>query len=192
VEALPRYTFQTAYASDAALRDKRDELVGVMAAYGALYDYLMTPEAHDAFLEARKGAQKKFDAASAQAIRDFNRTQRPYSRDLSLSDEDIGYLQDMFIGVGSLTKKQPVTGGRRLRGEGRGQTGRLDQLQRIRPPSSSRRRRRPTHPAEADPGPDERREIGGIGLAFQVGPIHTRNVNCEVVIGGKISGPCRL
>jgi NitT/TauT family transport system substrate-binding protein len=108
-EALPRYTFQTAYAADGALRDKREELVSVMAAYGALYDYLMTPEAHDAFFEARKGAQKTYDEASAQAVWDFNQTQRPYSKDLSLTDEDIGYLQDMFIGLGSLMQKQPIS-----------------------------------------------------------------------------------
>lgn len=107
-DALPRYTFQTAYASDAALRDKHEELVPVIAAYGALYDYMMTPEAHDAFFEARKGAQKKYDEASAQAIWDFNQTQRPYSRDLSLTDDDIGYLQDMFIALGSLMQKQPI------------------------------------------------------------------------------------
>ncbi|BFG77962.1 hypothetical protein PTKU46_59950 [Paraburkholderia terrae] len=106
-QALPRCIFQTAYASDAALRNKHEELVAVMAAYGALYDYLMSPASHDAFFEARKQAQKKFDKASAQAIWDFNEAQRPYSRDLSLTSDDIGYLQDMFIGVGSLKQKQP-------------------------------------------------------------------------------------
>lgn len=73
-------TFQTAYASDAAIANKREGLVEVMAAYGALYDYLMTPEARDAFFAARKSAQKKkFDEASAQAVWDFNQTKRPYS-----------------------------------------------------------------------------------------------------------------
>jgi NitT/TauT family transport system substrate-binding protein len=106
-QALPRCTFQTAYASDAALRDKHDGLVAVMAAYGALYDYLMSPASHDALFEARKRAQKKFDQASAQAISDFNRLQRPYSRDLSLTGDDIAYLQRMFIGLGSLKQQQP-------------------------------------------------------------------------------------
>ncbi|QBR01428.1 ABC transporter substrate-binding protein [Paraburkholderia pallida] len=105
-QALPRCIFQTAYASDSALRDKHDGMVAVMAAYGALYDYLMSPAAHDAFFEARKHAQKPFDRASAQAIWDFNQAQRPYSRDLSLSADDIGYLQDMDIGLGSLKHKQ--------------------------------------------------------------------------------------
>lgn len=106
-QALPRCIFQTAYASDAALRSKHEGLVAVMAAYGALYDYLMSPASHDAFFQARKQAQKKFDKSSAQAIWDFNEAQRPYSRDLSLTSDDIGYLQDMFIGVGSLKQKQP-------------------------------------------------------------------------------------
>jgi NitT/TauT family transport system substrate-binding protein len=105
-QALPKCIFQTAYASDSALRDKHQGMVAAMAAYGALYDHLMSPSGHDAFFEARKRAQKKFDAASAQAIWDFNRVERPYSNDLSLSAGDIGYMQDMFIGMGSLKKKQ--------------------------------------------------------------------------------------
>ncbi len=107
-QALPKDIFQTAYASDFAVRDKHEGMVAVMAAYGALYDYLMSPAAHDAFFEARKRAQKKFDKASAQAIWDFNQVQRPYSKDLSLTDDDIGYQQDMFIGLGRLKQKQPI------------------------------------------------------------------------------------
>ncbi|MDN7181295.1 ABC transporter substrate-binding protein [Caballeronia sp. SEWSISQ10-4 2] len=106
-QALPKCIFQTAYASDSAIRDKHEGMVAVMAAYGALYDYLMSPAAHDAFFEARSRVQKKFDKASAQATWDFNQVQRPYSRDLSLTGGDIGYLQDMFIGLGSLKQKQP-------------------------------------------------------------------------------------
>lgn len=107
-QALPRCIFQTAYASDAALAEKREAMVAVMAAYGALYDDLMSPATRDAFFEARKRVQKNFDAASAQAIWDFNQAQRPYSKDLSLTDDDIGYLQDMFIELGSLKQKQPI------------------------------------------------------------------------------------
>ena len=107
-QALPKYNFQTAYAADFALADKHEGMVALMAAYGSLYDYLMSPEGHDAFFEARKWAQKKFDQASAQAIWDFNRLQRPYSKDLSLTDGDIGYQQDMFIGLGRLKRKQAI------------------------------------------------------------------------------------
>ena len=106
-ETLPRCVFQTAYAADSALRDQHANIVAVMAAYGALYDYLMSPAAHDAFFEARKHAQKKFDKASAQAVWNFNQVQRPYSRDLSLTHDDIDYLQDMEINFGSLKHKLP-------------------------------------------------------------------------------------
>ena len=105
-QALPHCIFQTAYAADAAIRDKHEGMVAVMAAYGALYDYLMSPGSRDAFFEARRRAQKKFDAASAQAIWTFNQRQRPYSSDLSLSRGDIDYLQDMYIGLGRLKLKQ--------------------------------------------------------------------------------------
>ncbi|MDR5784883.1 ABC transporter substrate-binding protein [Caballeronia sp. LZ065] len=105
-QALPDCVFQTAYAADAALGAKHEGLVAVMAAYGALYDYLMSPASHEAFIDARKRAQKRFDAASAEAIWRFNQTQRPYSRNLTLSEREIGYLQDMDMGVGSLMRKQ--------------------------------------------------------------------------------------
>jgi NitT/TauT family transport system substrate-binding protein len=107
-QALPRYVFQTAYASDAAIGGKHEGIVAVMAAYGALYDFLMSPAANDAFIAARKRIQRRFDESSARAILDFNRLQRPYSKDLSLTDDDIGYQQDMFIGLGSLKRKQSI------------------------------------------------------------------------------------
>ncbi|MDE1180930.1 MAG: ABC transporter substrate-binding protein [Paraburkholderia sp.] len=105
-QAMPRCIFQTAYASDSAIKEKHAAMIAVMASYGALYDYLMSPASHDAFFEARKRAQKTFDMGSAQAVRDFNQTQRPYSRDLSLTAGDIGYMQDIFIGLGSLNRRQ--------------------------------------------------------------------------------------
>ncbi len=107
-QELPRCVFQTAYASTAALAHKRDALVAAAAAHGALYDYLMSPGAHDAFIEARRHAQRNFDPASAQAAWDFNLAQRPYSRDLSLTDADIDYLQDMYIGLGSLRHRSAI------------------------------------------------------------------------------------
>lgn len=105
-QSLPKCTFQTAYASHAALRDKQEGMAAVMASYGALYDYLMSPASRDAFFEARKSVEKKFDEGSARAISDFNRVWRPYSKDLSLTEGDIAYLQDMYIGLGNLKQKQ--------------------------------------------------------------------------------------
>lgn len=107
-QALPKYVFQTAYASDVAISEKHEGLVAVMAAYGALYDFLMSPASHDAFIAARKRAQRRFDEPSARAILDFNRVHRPYSKDLSLSGDDIGYQQDMFVSLGSLKRKQAL------------------------------------------------------------------------------------
>ena len=106
-QSLPKYTFQTAYASEVALRDKHEGLVGAMAAYGALYDYLMSPGAHDAFFAARQHAEKKFNAPSAQAVWDFIQTQRPYSSDLSLTKSDMAYQQKINIGSGGLKHLLP-------------------------------------------------------------------------------------
>lgn len=106
-EALPQCIFQTAYAARSALSKRREAMVAVMAAYGALYEYLMSPAAHDAFFDARRQAQQTFDRHSAQAVWDFNQIERPYSGDLSLTSNEIGYWQDMSINLGTLRQKQP-------------------------------------------------------------------------------------
>ncbi|WP_322044055.1 ABC transporter substrate-binding protein [Paraburkholderia sp. J67] len=110
-QALPQCVYQTAYASTYAIAQQHDQLVAVMAAYGALYDFLMTAESRDAFFAARKQAQaqaqKPFQPASAEAVWTFNQQQRPWSRNLALSHEDVNYLQDMYVGLGTLGRKQP-------------------------------------------------------------------------------------
>ncbi|MCK9685342.1 ABC transporter substrate-binding protein [Scleromatobacter humisilvae] len=107
-QQLPGCVFQTAYASTVAIAQKHESLVAAMAAHGALYEYLMSPDARDAFFEARRRASKKFDPASAQAVWDFNQTQRPYSRDLSMTASDLDYLQDMDVALGSLKHRLPI------------------------------------------------------------------------------------
>ncbi|WP_077038268.1 ABC transporter substrate-binding protein [Pelomonas sp. KK5] len=98
-QALPRYVFQLAYASTDAIRDRQDDLVKLMAAYGALYEYMMSPASRQALFEARRRAQRDhFDEASARAVADFNVSQRPYSKDLTLTESDIAYQQGLVSG----------------------------------------------------------------------------------------------
>ncbi|QGY33093.1 ABC transporter substrate-binding protein [Pantoea cypripedii] len=108
-QSLPDYIFQTAYASDAALKNKHNSIVAVMAAYGSLYNYLMSPDAHDAFFSARKHAEKIFNPESAQADWDFIQMQKPYSSDLSLTENDISYQQQISLQLGNLKQKQPFS-----------------------------------------------------------------------------------
>jgi NitT/TauT family transport system substrate-binding protein len=108
-QELPRCTFQTAYAGSGALKDRHEAVVAVMAAYGALYDFLMSPSSYRAFMQARQRAQRRFDQDSAFAIWDFNQRHKPYASDLTLSDAAIGYLQSMYVGLGSLRQKQAIS-----------------------------------------------------------------------------------
>lgn len=107
--ALPRYIFQTAYASEAALTGRFEGLVGTMAAYGALYTYLMTPDTLDNYLAARKRASPIFDGPSAMAAWNFIQAQRPYGADLIISDEEINYLQSIFHSVGTMPRWHKTT-----------------------------------------------------------------------------------
>lgn len=108
-ETLPRYTFQTAYASDVAIKTKRDGLVAVMAAYGALYNYLMTAKSHDGYIAARRLVPFEYDERLAQTNWDFIQTQRPYCADLSLTTADVDYLQEYWVKHGIIDHQCPAT-----------------------------------------------------------------------------------
>lgn len=107
-QALPRYRFQTAYASQYAIRDKHDLLVAVMAAHGALFDRLMSPSAREDYFAARASVEGGCDSSAARATWNFIQTERPYCRDLTLDAEDIDYLQAMFCGLGLMSHPLPM------------------------------------------------------------------------------------
>ncbi len=108
-DALPGYTFQLAYASCAAIAENHEGLVAVMAAFGKLYDDLMSSEMRDAYFAARRSAMAGFDEVSARATWDFIRTHRPYSSDLALSGPEIDYLQEMLVDSGCMTRALPFS-----------------------------------------------------------------------------------
>jgi len=95
---LPEYPYQGSYASQAAIDNKREGLVRVLAAYCKMYRFMMEdPDAEEAFMQAYKTAVGASEEAQGRMMIKFTRQYRTYSRDLILSEKQIDYMQDLNL-----------------------------------------------------------------------------------------------
>lgn len=107
--SLPRYIYQLATASIDIIESGFDELVRLIAAYGTLYKYLMTPGSQRTFIEARQATGVGSDEREALAYWKFLVSERPYSTSIELSEAELTYLQDVLLSSGNLTIRQNLS-----------------------------------------------------------------------------------
>ncbi len=104
---LPSFTFQGAYASEKAIREKRDALVGTLAAYAKLYRFLSSVESEKMYVESQvAAASRPVDESARWQWKFFQQTQI-YATDLVLSEERIKYMQDLNLSLGMQRKIVP-------------------------------------------------------------------------------------
>ena len=100
-EQLPEYADQGSYTSDSAIAKRRDVLVRVLAAYGKLYRFVSSSGSKDAYLEARKAALGgNSDEAGGVALWEFIQKFQPYAVNLTLSEQQIDFLQQLNMDSG--------------------------------------------------------------------------------------------
>jgi NitT/TauT family transport system substrate-binding protein len=94
---IPEYTNQGTYASDQAIRQDRNQLVRVLAAYAKAYRFVSGPGSRAAFIQARRKVTGNSD--EAQAITQWNWIQQnqPYAVNLVLSDAQMNIVQKLNI-----------------------------------------------------------------------------------------------
>ena len=97
---LPEFTFQGAYASDKAIKEKRGAIVRTLAAYARLYRFLSSPQSKEEFVAAQLAVSARPDAGSAAWQWQFFQEQQIYAADLILSEERVRYMQELNISVG--------------------------------------------------------------------------------------------
>jgi ABC-type nitrate/sulfonate/bicarbonate transport system substrate-binding protein len=104
---LPEYTYQGAWTSADLIEKERDKLVATLAAYAKLYRFVQTPEAKDAFFKARKTILS--NATDAENTIQWNviQTYKPFATDLVLSEERLGYMQQLNIDLKVQTTMLP-------------------------------------------------------------------------------------
>jgi len=99
-DGLPEYTNQASYASERAIRERRDVLVRTLAAYARLYRFISSPESRDEYLAARSEALGKDEREEALAQWSFFQQHASFATDLALSEERIRYMQDLNVSLG--------------------------------------------------------------------------------------------
>ena len=94
---LPEFTYQGAWASDRAIKMKRDTIVKMLAAYGKLYRYVQTPAAKDAFLRAYKSVFPTAAPADQMAYWNYIQTYKPFAVNIALTPDRIAYMQNLNV-----------------------------------------------------------------------------------------------
>ena len=94
---LPLFVNQAMFTSDAAIANKRDGLVRVMAAYGDLFNWLADPKNEQAFLKYYPQAVPNASPAEAKFLRDFVSAPGRLATGLVLSKEQLDYIQQLNV-----------------------------------------------------------------------------------------------
>ena len=99
-EAVPEYTYQPAYASVRALKEKPEALARCVAAYTRLYRYMSGPSSKAAYLAARHKAANEPTSAEGESVWNFIRTVQPYALQPGLTPQRVAYLQELNVALG--------------------------------------------------------------------------------------------
>lgn len=97
---LPEFTFQGAYASEKAIREKRDGIVRTLAAYAKLYRFLSNPDSEQTYVEAQLAASGRATPDNARWQWKFFHDTKIYATDLVLSEERVRYMQELNQSLG--------------------------------------------------------------------------------------------
>lgn len=106
---LPEYTYQAAFASDMAIRDKREALVRALAAYAKLYRFIQNGDSQEAFVKAFEAGMGKADRDSAVQQWTFYQKYKPFAVDLVLSEERLTYMQNLNLSFKVQSKVLPFS-----------------------------------------------------------------------------------
>jgi ABC-type nitrate/sulfonate/bicarbonate transport system substrate-binding protein len=94
---IPEYTNQATYASEAAIREDRDLLVRVLAAYAMAYRYISGPASQAAYVRARQKATGVADPRLANTLWTWIQQNQPYAVNLVLTDAQINLVQQKNV-----------------------------------------------------------------------------------------------
>ena len=106
-EGLSEFTNQASYASERAIKERRDAIVRTLAAYAKLYRFISSPESRDAYVSARKTALSKDEPQEALAQWNFFQQHASFAVNLLLSEERVRYMQDLNMSLGVQKKLLP-------------------------------------------------------------------------------------
>lgn len=104
---LPDFPNQASFATETALRERRDELVRVLAGHALLYRYLHSPASWPVFEAARAAAIPGSDPEESKVQWRFYQDYHPFAEDLILPEASLAYMQDLNLSMGLQTTALP-------------------------------------------------------------------------------------
>jgi ABC-type nitrate/sulfonate/bicarbonate transport system substrate-binding protein len=93
---LPEFPFQASFASDAAIKAKRDTIVRTLAAYARLYRFMAAPDSRDAYVSAYVAGNGGGAEAAAKQWQ-FIQDSQCYAVDLLIPDAKVRYMQELNV-----------------------------------------------------------------------------------------------
>lgn len=105
-EDIPKFIYQVMYTSDQAIEERRDALVGTLAAYAKLYDFIQSPDSEDAYVKAYTSVVSDSDA-EARSLWKFAQEHKPYALDLDVDKAALRYMQKLEVDDGGLDDYLP-------------------------------------------------------------------------------------
>ena len=99
-EELPEFPNQASFATQAALRTKREAIVRTLAAHALLYRFLHHPDSWIEYAAAWAKALPNTDLAEGRAQWSFYQRHQPFAVNLELAPEKLAYMQDINVTMG--------------------------------------------------------------------------------------------
>jgi ABC-type nitrate/sulfonate/bicarbonate transport system substrate-binding protein len=97
---LPEYTYQPAYASMRAIREKQEALARCLAAYTRLFRYLSGPNSKAAYLDARRKTAGEGSLGEGETVWRFIQQTKPYATNVGVTAARVQYLQQLNVAAG--------------------------------------------------------------------------------------------
>lgn len=105
---LPEFPNQASFATQAAIREKRDALVRALAAHALLYRFLHSPASWRAYADAWAAALPAAHPAECEAQWAFYQCYEPFAVDLQLPEAQLAYMQDLNVKMKLQRRIAPV------------------------------------------------------------------------------------
>lgn len=106
-KVLPNWVNQGSFTSVSAIQNKREGLIGTLAAYGHLFRYLQGPDSESDFVNAYVTAGGS--APTAKTLWNWYQQARPFDIGITLSPALVAYMQKMNILVKTQTSVLPYS-----------------------------------------------------------------------------------
>jgi ABC-type nitrate/sulfonate/bicarbonate transport system substrate-binding protein len=98
-QELPEFPNQASFATEHALREKREALVRTLAAHLLLYRLLHSPDSWNVYAAAWAAALPKSDLTEGRTQWQFYQRFHPFADDLLLSEAQLDYMQDLNVAM---------------------------------------------------------------------------------------------